>query len=191
MLFHRGAHWRTYEKTNPELFRLALERAEEVYPEAVDLCRDTPAAIECVFGTRKVALTLQRVDSQAVNLYGWGYCTLFSLASHDLSGYPLVLFTRNQDQSQWKGHAALKIDDDAYLDITGVRTAGSIRQEYRLDVEPVTITREQFCSAVASGEHEQNPMSFVDKLEQLVTKDFAQLVLKEAGVCLYTEPAPI
>lgn len=187
MLFFRGVHWRTYEKSNPELFWLALERAEKVYPEAVDVCRDTPAEIECVFGTRMAALTLQLVDAEASSLYGWGYCTLLALALHDLSGYPLVLFTRNQDQSQWKGHAAVKINDDSYLDIAGVRTAASICEEYRLDAEPVTVTREQFCSAVASGEHEENPMSFVDRLEQLVTMDFAQLVLKEAGVCLYTE----
>lgn len=188
MWFNRGVHWRTYRDSNPELFQLALERAEEVYPEVVDVYRDTPPTIECVFGTRVTSLTLQLVDAEAVNLYGWGYCTLLALAMHDLSDAPLVLFTRDQTETQWKGHAAVKIREDAYLDITGVRTAESIRNEYRLNSNPEEVTRDQFCSRVASGEHESDPMRFVDRLEQLITVDFAGFLLKNAGVCLYTKP---
>ncbi len=174
----KGQHWRERERTNPELFSLALEQAWATHPEIVDVYRESPPQITCRFGKRKTSLTLQQVDVQAENLYGRGYCTLLALALHDRTGYPLTLLTTTLTEEQWRGHALVRTDDDLYLDIWGVSTMEQTINRYGFwGVKPIEVSREEFCSTVASGEHQSNPMTFVGRLEQLVTEDFAEHLL--------------
>lgn len=181
MFFNRnkGFHWKYLYNENRAFYDLAWWRAGEFYPEYDDP-EDAPAEIECVFGSRCSSLTLRVVDAEAESLYAWGYCTLLALAIHERTGFPIALFTTaNPEPGEWSGHAAIQVADGLFLDITGIHTATEITQTYRMEnVEPHIVSKEEFCNIVASDEHIQNPMSFVDELEQLITYDFAEYLIK-------------
>jgi len=174
---NRGVHWRNYERSQPRFFQLALARAEEYYPELVDHYREAPAAIEVTFGSRVSALTPRFLDSEAVNLFGWGYCTLLALALHDRYGYELVLLTKEAATSsgEWRGHALVELEPGRYLDITGAHEGlEEIYEEYGFRAEPEHLSREAFCERVIHEDKLTEPFEFIDELERLLTFDFAE-----------------
>ena len=178
--FNRGARWQDYRTVNPELYDLALWRAAEFAdPWVEDIERESDGTIEVVFGSRGANITLGVVDSEAINLYGYGFCTLLALTIHRKTGLPLVLFTTKYENNSWSGHATVQLPDGTLLDIQGVRTVKEIQEEYRFTVGPTVHTLEQFCEIIATDEHVADPMSFVDRLEQLITEEFANLLIKE------------
>lgn len=176
MRINRGLHWKDLYYGDCHFYEEAYRRAAETYPEYDDP-EDAPAAIECFFGSRHSAVTLRSIDSEAVNLFGWGYCTLLALAMHDITGFTLTLFTKTYDGRIWSGHACIQLPNGLFLDIEGVRTMQQIQKVYAIQDTPDMVSREKFCATVAHGEHVENPMSFVGELEQLITKDFAHHVL--------------
>lgn len=156
-------------------YDLILERFRNSFPGAP--VGSVP--IPCVFGSRTANLTLREINSEAVNIFGWGYCTLLALAVHDITGFPLALFTKTLVGEDWKGHATVQITDCLFLDITGLNSVENINKKYGMATNPKLVSREEYCSTIATGEHVTNPFSFIRPLEQKIVKDFAALVVKE------------
>lgn len=177
---NRGTHWREYYTRNRELYNLAWRNAAECAdPWVEDVEEESDGTLNLIYGSRGATITLELVDSEAVGLFGYGYCTLLALAIHRKTGFPLALFTTKYENGSWSGHATVQLPDGSHLDIQGVRSTEDIQREYNFTVNPTIHTIEQFCNIIASGEHAENPMSFVDRLEQLVTEDFADLLIRK------------
>lgn len=176
--WNQGTHWSTLYSTDRRFYDLAYSRATEYYPEFYDP-EEAPTAIPVVIGSRSAELTLKLIDAEVVSLYGWGYCSLLALAIHDLTGAPLVLHTSKQGTDVWVGHASVLVGENKYLDIEGVNSVRAINSRYRFNIIPKIVTREEFCSTIATEEHVANPFSWLDELERLLTFHFAEEVITQ------------
>jgi len=182
-MFARGTHWKSLYHTDRELYDLCYWRAAEIYADEYDDLERSPAALEVVYGSRISALTLELIDSEAISLFAWGCCGYLALAIHELTGYPLALFTNlDGDESRgWHGHAAVMLPDGRFLDIQGVATAAGINERYRFKttVEPTFPELDEYRGIMFTAEEAKNPYGTLEPLELRLLRHFAELVLKE------------
>lgn len=169
-------HWRS---ASPRLRQLAEAQAWKYDSYMEDAEEDHDGSIEVTFGSTGATIFLRYTDDEAHGLYGYGYCTFLAYAIHKAADLPLVLFTA-PSESGWQGHAAVKVGEDAYLDIAGVNTFAEIKEKYReLRGEPEVVTEEKFITTVMPDRPAHTFWDFIEELEQLVTEDFAAFLLEE------------
>lgn len=180
----QGTHWRELYHSDRDLYDLCFWRTAEIYP-ALDNPEASPAAVDVIFSSRGATLTLGLIDQEAVNLFAYGHCAFLALKMHDLSGLPLMLFTNPKGTDGWSGHAAVKLAEDAYLDIEGEVSLELINQRYSMEAIPQEVSREDFVAAVyRRGE---DPYSELGALELRFLAHFAELVLAQAAVPLLSQ----
>ena len=173
-----GVHWQ--DAANPRLRQLAEANAWRYADPwlTIDDEDELPGSIGVVFGSSPADVTLRYIDDEAQGLFLHGYCGLLAWAIHKNTNYPIVLFTA-PTTTGWSGHALVQVGDDAYLDITGVRTAEDVHHDYPTTGEPEVITSDEYRERLASDAHREDPMMFVDELERLILEDFAEFVVHE------------
>lgn len=175
----KGKHWRDVE--DPRFYRLALDRAYEVYPDMHDAHDDHDGTIEVIFGSTGACLTLRLVDNDAISVFAYGHCVLLAYAIHEKTNLPLIVFTDEQGKYEgWHGHVGISLGEDKILDITGVCSEDEIRRRYGKVSKGQLMSVDDFKATVISDSaYAENPMSFLDELEQFVVKDFADHLIKE------------
>lgn len=175
---NRGLHWRNH--SNPRLQKLAEANAWRYADPWITIEDEDelPRSIGVVFGSSPADVTLRLIDSEVEGLFLHGYCGLLAWAIHKNTGHPIVLFT-TPTETGWSGHAVVQVGVDAYLDITGVRTADDIHRSYPTTGEPEVITSDEYRERLASNDHKDDPLMFIDELERLVLEDFAEFVMDE------------
>ena len=183
-----ATHWKSLYYSDRELYDLCYWRAAEYYADEYEELEDSPAGIEVVYGSRLAVLTLNQIDGEAINLFGWGYCGYLALELHELTGLPLALFTspRDETQSGWSGHAAVALPDGSFLDIEGVVTAAEINERYGFSerIEPTFPDRTEYCRTMFRNEGavELNPYRDLDRLEVRLLRHFAELVARRGDI---------
>jgi len=136
--------------------------------------------IEVTFGSTGSTLMLRSTGHDAYSLFAYGYCAMLALALHDHAGYPLVLFTTSSGHSErWSGHAAVQLDSDQVLDITGRRSHAEVHGEYRTVGPAEVLTRAEFIERTVEIEYRHDPYRFVEELERFVLRDFAEYLVQE------------
>jgi hypothetical protein len=174
----RGKHWR--DITNPRFYRLALDRAYEIYPDMEDAHDEHDGTIEVILGSRGASLTLRLVDGEAISLFAYGHCVLLAYAIYEKTNLPLIVFTNETAEGAgWHGHAGISLGDDKILDITGICSEDEIHNRYGKLSEGKIMSAEEFKKLVVDPAYVENPFSFLDELEQFVVKDFADHLISE------------
>lgn len=174
-----GVHWKRIKKSDPELYSLAREK---------NSTRNTalsPRSIPVVFGNLRGELILRKVNEQAIFIYRQGYCTMLAMALHRLLGYDLVLFTKGYGENGcWFGHAAVKLPEGGFLDITGIfDDEEAILTGYDFRAPAQVVSSQEFHESVIYGESTfRDIFSYVNKLEELVTYDFAKHLIEVHGL---------
>jgi len=183
-MFNRGTHWKSLYYSDREFYDLCYWRAATYYADEYEDLEKSPAALEVVYGSRMSSLTLDFIDSEAVQLFSWGYCGYLAQVLHELTGFQLALFTKpsGENETGWQGHAAVQLPDGQFLDIEGIVSAGEINSRYRFK-EPVEPTfPEPAAYAELMFADGSNPYSELDELELRLLRHFAELVVKEYKV---------
>jgi hypothetical protein len=68
-----------------------------------------------------------------------GACGFLAYELHKRTGFPLAVLTDDPDAKGWSGHVAVRIGDDAYLDISGVSSLDSLVASHRLNRKKHTV----------------------------------------------------
>lgn len=175
-----GMHWQ--EASNPRLRQLAEERAWEVAMPHEEESGEFDGTIEVYFGSTSAELSLRDINGAAESIFGFGYCVLLAWAIHERTGLPLALFTSGNKEDGWSGHAAIQLDEETFLDITGKTTAASIQRRYSGTAAAQIVSPEEFLTITFDEEHRSDPLGFLGELERLVTEDFAEHIVELHGV---------
>ena len=174
---NRGIHWR--DAGNPRLVNLAMWRAYDMEPDMMDAEDEHDGTIEGYFGSSSASITLRSIDAEVSGIFLHGYCFLMAWAIHTKTGLSMVAFTSSESTAEnWQGHVAVKVGEDEFLDISGVRTHDRIKASYGKVGEPVEIDPQNLHGFV-SEEYRNDPLGFFDELERLITEDFADMLIAE------------
>lgn len=174
---HRnGVHWQN--ATNPRLRQLAEERAWEVAMPHEEESGEFNGTIEVYFGSTSAELMLRDVDGGAESIFSHGYCVLLAWAIHERTGLPLALFTSTNEDSDWTGHAAIQLDEDTFLDITGKSTAENILKRFPRTNPVQVVSPEEFINITVDEANQADPLGFLEELERLITEDFADHLIE-------------
>lgn len=181
-------HWKSLAETDPEFYGLCYERAVEIYGEKVASSEQVPVQIHFSLGFMDGLLTLDQVNDDARHIFGWGACSFFAMALHELTGLPLALFTAPEAQGgnweDWSGHAAVALPDGNFLDITGVVSAAAISSRYGFEeiVEPTILGWEDYLEAQFGDRTVADPFRALEPLELRMLRHHAEIVAREAGI---------
>jgi hypothetical protein len=176
-----GIHWMNHPNTC--LRDLAQDRYDE--DEMSEWDSRVPKEINTVFASRYASVTLGLVDNEIRSVFAFGYCVAFALTLHDLTGLPFAVFTspKKDADENWSGHVGLLLDDGRILDITGTNTVENIQSRYRLpDTGFAVMDRDELLLNVVDPDYREDPLSLFDELEQLITVDFAELVVAQNNI---------
>lgn len=122
-------------------------------------------------------IMLRSTGYDANGIFRHGQCAVLAYALHELTGAPLVLFTSNDDEGGWHGHAGLATSDGQLLDITGFNTYDEVHSDFRnLRAEPDIVDGVEFLEIVKGGGESFDDMG---EMERLIVLDFAEYVLSE------------
>lgn len=163
---------------NPRLEELAFENMD---------CYEEDGWLTLTFGQSEVTIPYRELSPGVRFLFRSGYCAFLALALHELTGYPLAVFTiPGTGVDNWLGHVAIKTGDDEYLDISGFTSEQEINDTYGYGEHTpfgalsLTVTSE--LSDVPEIFHElvrDNPWSMFGELERLVTVDYAEQLIED------------
>lgn len=170
-------HWKNIE--NPEFRNLALWSAYEDDPEMEWAEDDHDGTITVVFGSSPANITLRLIDWEVESLFTHGHCAALALVLHQKTGLPFIVFTSdNATPGDWSGHVALLLEDGQVLDITGIRSVGSVTADFRITTAPVIMTAEEFVNTVVDEDYREDPLSYIGDLERFVLNDFADFIIE-------------
>lgn len=138
-------------------------------------------------GSQSATIQYGLIDSEVMTLFAHGACALLAYALHRITGLPIALWSSSAEDEKWSGHAALLIAPETVLDVRGVHSFDEVASYYQeigsRFSEPQTVSLDAFLKTVASSEkYREDPLSFVDELEQLIIMDFAERLVKEHGI---------
>lgn len=133
------------------------------------------------FFNQDVVIDFKNLNDEADQFYGHGQCFLLALALHEQTGHPLVVWDEPASNDfLWRGHAALQIGENKYLDVNGVLTEEQIAAKFD---QP--LTKQRLDTHADAVKHCVIWDFFVDKPWQPVgeeaqkaTQQYAKLVLK-------------
>lgn len=175
--------------SDSELHRLALDRVswanmdlslDDIYDSHDRFIQE----LDVTFGSMAVTVRVGVIDSEVQTAFGHGACALMAYALHKEHGLPLVIWTGEGNQpDNWRGHAAVRVGPDSYLDIRGISTAADIA-DYYLPYSgkmgaPRDVTEAEFLDLVVGEEYRSDVFSYVDRLEHLLTLDYANILVRD------------
>lgn len=181
-------HWKSLYETDREFYELCYERSVERYGKSNTDSEDALADVYFSIGFLDARLVLDQIDEEAKHIFGWGCCSFFAMALHQLTGLPLALFTSPEAQGagweDWTGHVALALPGGSFLDITGVVSAADINSRYRFaePVEPTVLGWEGFLESQFGDRNVSDPYRALEPLEIRMLQHFAEVTLREAGI---------
>jgi hypothetical protein len=181
-MWNRGMRWQ--EIQNPEFYTLAMIAAEESYPDMENIGRQHDGSIDAVFGSMCANIMLRATDGEISSVFTSGHCAALAWAIHQNTGLPIAVFTNpDSNPEEWTGHVAIKLGEDEFLDITGIRTAESIRKSFRnLDGTHEVMDDEEFLNRIVEESYRADPLSAYCDLERFIVEDFAEFVIVENNV---------
>lgn len=168
LIFYRVA------EANPEM------GMEELYESRGRFVKE----FDIYIGSQSATIQYGLIDSEVMTLFAHGACALLAYALHRVTGLPIVLWSNPDKDASWSGHAALLVGPETVLDVRGVHSFDEVTSYYEgygsgVSV-PQTVSLDVFLKTVASSEeYQQDPLSFVDELEQLLIMDFAERLVEE------------
>jgi hypothetical protein len=116
-----------------------------------------------------------------ISVFTSGDCISLAWAIHQLTGLPIAVFTTaGVEDSEWTGHVAIQVGEDQFLDITGIRTAASIRSDFRnLNPAHEIMSDELFLARLVDEEYRTDLLSMYLPLERYIVEDFAEFLVAE------------
>lgn len=166
LIFYRVA------EANPEM------SLDELYDSRSSLIQE----FDVYFGSRSETVRYGVIDGAVTSLFGYGYCILLALAFHEKTGREFVMWTDGENTgSRWSGHVGVRVDDDHILDVFGITHHNEVASRYpsaKLGT-PEVLTREEMLSRLADEKYRNDPWSFVDELERLLTFDYAERLVAD------------
>lgn len=140
--------------------------------------------LDLTFGSMGVTARYGIIDGEIRAAYAHGACGLLAYALHKEHGLPLVVWTSEGDRPEsWSGHVAVRLGEDSFLDIRGVSTAAEIADYYRPYAKPFSgphdVTEAEFLELVVGDEYKDNVFGYVDRLEHLLTLDYANILVRD------------
>lgn len=168
--------------TDSRLRNLAEDRAMEIYPELDDVWSEHDGSIECIFVSTGAEIYLgDPYSGQTQNIFLYGHCAMLAYAIHERTGLPFaVMDTIGKDGYGWSGHIAIKVSDDAFLDIRGLNTAEELTHGFHSPMTaPVEMGKDEFLQKIVDEAVRDNPIDgMLDELEALIVWHFADLLIK-------------
>lgn len=172
--------FRWQDSENFRLRHLASLRATAFHPEMDDVWEQHDGSIRMNFGDRTETIWLQDVSGGAEQLFMNGFCVLFAYALHEQLGLPFAILTDHSESwGGWSGHVGLMLDDELFLDLYGVRPLQEVVEQFALmNYSYDAVDKDEFLNLLVDAPLHNNPMLFVEELEQLVTEDFVMNVIQ-------------
>lgn len=90
----------------------------------------TPSTPVHTYFVHNMDATFDYNESATQRVFTKGACGYLAYALREKTGKPVTVFTSDSDSEYWEGHVALKLSDDEYLDVTGIRTLQDIQREF-------------------------------------------------------------
>lgn len=178
--------WRRIPKTDP-LHDLIFYRVAEANPDmSLDELYDSRSPFvqefDVYFGSRGDTFQYGEVDGAVQSVFGYGFCSLMALALNERLGREFVLWTTDKDAGPrgWSGHVGVHLDDSRVLDVFGISTYEDVARRYSMFGEmgePEVVSREELLARTSSEDYREDPWSFVDELERLLTHDIAERLI--------------
>lgn len=177
--------WRRLNESHP-MYDLALWRSLEEYSELSydEIFRDSDVGtLGVVFGSSCYDVRIREFHGEARSIFTRNACVLFAWALSEIHpDRKFVVWNSDTERNGWGGHAALEWNDGTFLDFNGVVTSEEVVTTFAsrgvvLDPEHKALDRNDFLELCVDPDYRSDPLSFVDKLEQELTKDFARELL--------------
>lgn len=133
------------------------------------------------FFKQDVVIDFKNLNDEADHFYGHGQCFLLALALQEQTGHPLVIWDEpTSNDFLWRGHAALQIGENQYLDVDGILTEEQIAAKFNQPLTKQTFDthRDAVKHCVIWDFFADNPWEPVGVDAQKATNKYAQLVLK-------------
>lgn len=174
--------------SDSELHKLALDRIcwanmDMTLDDIYDSSSRSIQELDLSFGSMGVTARYGEIDGEVMSAYAHGACALIAYALHKEHGLPLVVWTDEGDRpTNWSGHVAVRVGDDAFLDIRGISTAADVADYYRRYTKalggPVDMTEAEFLDLIVGDEYKGDVFGYVDRLEHLLTLDYASILVR-------------
>lgn len=180
--------WRRLPEDS-KLHSLIFYRVAEANPEmGMDELYDSTSRFvqefDIYIGSQSATVQYGVIDGEVMSLFAHGACALLAHQLSKRTELPIALWTSSEEDGGWAGHAALLIGPETVLDIRGVHSFDEVASYYsRYGAalsEPQTVSADGMLSVVAStDEYRENPMSFVDELEQLLIDGYVSDLIEK------------
>lgn len=177
-----GMHWR--DSKNDRLRHLAEWQVLESNPDLMYAEDEPTGVLSVTFGSRWAEMKLRDPGYEASSVFLNGHCIAMAIALHDILGYPFAVFTADSPYSFWQGHVGLLLDEEIILDFSGKNSIKDIHRNHRLNNTnpPAIMTREELIKRYVDSQNHENPLDYLDELEQLITRDFAEWIVEEHSI---------
>lgn len=175
--------WRRIPKTDP-LHDLIFYRVAEMNPDlSLDELYESRSPFvqefDVYYGSRGDTFQYGEVDGAVESVFGYGFCSLMALALNERLDREFVLWTTDKSAGaqDWSGHVGVHLEDGRILDVFGISTYEEVARRYSMLGEPEVVSREELLERTSSEEYRNDPWSFVDELERLLTHDIAERLI--------------
>lgn len=123
-------------------------------------------------GNREVTFNYDDTETERTFMYGG--CGYIASELNRVTGKQIVLFTEDPERDFWQGHAAIKLSDGQYLDVTGTKDRSGFKTHFP-DIESFEereVSRAEFNEIlkIETGDARDN----LDPLEKAVLAKICQ-----------------
>ena len=121
-------------------------------------------------------------EYETQKIFSKGACGILAYSLHQKSGLPVLIITPNPDEKYWQGHAAIKLSDDKYLDITGENTLDELFRRYNFNVKTAEVLETSTFSEIEKKlvlKPGQNPLEKYDDLEKAIVDRVSEDLLRD------------
>lgn len=124
------------------------------------------------------------ITQETIDFFLHGHCAILAIALHLRTGLtPLMVATSSKRGQKWEGHAFIKMGENQYLDIAGMRTMETMQEDFAGELKtPRIIPASKFTAMMFNIPRPQNGLNFLGEQEREYVEGIADILVRQEGL---------